>query len=265
MKQPFFSIIVAAYNAEDTIEKTILSVLNQSFDDYEIVVKDGGSADSTLSKIPESEKVLIHSSRDGGIYQGMNEGISYASGKYLLFLNCGDLLDNADVLARVYANANLLNDTRNIVYGNYCRNGVVFKQPSSITPFYLYRTPLCHQSMFFGREVFDEFGVYETDYKILADYNHTLTAFFADVPFVYSDTVICNYLGGGASESQKGIEIKKKEYAILREKYFSKKQIKRYNIKLFFSMKKLRQKLISDKSPRWIRKAYRKIINTVNR
>ena len=64
----FFSIIVASYNAEDTIEGTIRSVLNQSFTDYEIIVKDGASKDQTLSKIPDSDKIRVFSSVDGGIY-----------------------------------------------------------------------------------------------------------------------------------------------------------------------------------------------------
>lgn len=264
MKQPFFSIIVAAYNAETVIEDTILSVLNQKFDDYEIVVKDGGSTDNTLFKIPTSEKIRVYSSRDGGIYQGMNEGISYADGKYLCFLNCGDLFDNPDVLSSVYKCAAELQDTRNIIYGNYCRKGVNFKQPSSITPFYLYRTPLCHQTMFFGSKVFEEHGGYDTDYKILADYNHTLAAFTSGIPFIYCDAVICSYLGGGASETAKGAEIKKSEYDVLRSKYFTKKQIRNYNTKIFFSFRKLRQRIISDKSPQWLRKLYRKIVNLFN-
>ena len=242
MKQPFFSIIVAAYNAESLIESTLLSILNQNFADYEIVVKDGGSTDATLNKIPSSDKIRVFSSRDGGIYLGMNEGITYAKGKYYCFLNCGDAFDNTEVLSSVYETAKNLDNTRNIVYGDYCRKGVRFKQPSKITSFYLYRTPLCHQTMFFGRDVFAEHGGYDTNYKILADYNHTLAAFTSGIPFVYCDAVICNYLGGGASESKKGIEEKEKEYQILRGKYFSKKQIRRYKMKLFFSFTKLRQK-----------------------
>ena len=265
MKEHFFSIIVASYNAEATIRATILSVLKQKFEDYEIVVKDGGSTDGTLEKIPESEKIRVYSSRDGGIYQGMNEGIGYANGKYLCFLNCGDLFVDENVLSSVYETAKSLEGFNNIIYGNYSRKGVVFKQPSKIKAFYLYRTPLCHQTMFFGYENLESTNGYDTSYKILADYNHTVHSFKNGTSFVYCNAVICDYLGGGASESKKGIAIKTVEYEDIREKYFTKKQIRRFNIKLFLSFKGLRQRMISDKSPRWVRRLYRKLVNGVNR
>ena len=265
MSEPFFSIIVASFNAQDTIRKTVDSVISQKFDDYEIIVKDGGSKDGTLAQIPESKKIKVYSNPDGGIYQGMNEGIGYASGRYLCFLNCGDYFENENVLAYFHKLAKDLPDNRNILYGNYSRNGVMFKQPSKITYFYLYRTPLCHQTMFFGAEIFSEFGGYDTSYRILADYNHTLHAFTSGVPFIYSDTIVCDYLGGGASETKKGIKMKKEEYVMIQRKYFTKAQISKYKFKIFMSFKGLRQKMISDKSPKWLRELYQKIVNKINK
>jgi glycosyltransferase involved in cell wall biosynthesis len=264
MSEPFFSIIVAAFNAQDTIRKTIDSVISQNFDDYEIIVKDGGSKDGTLANIPESEKIKVYSNPDGGIYQGMNEGIGYSSGRYLCFLNCGDFFENENVLSSFYELAKDLPDSKNILYGNYSRNGVHFKQPSQITPFYLYRTPLCHQTMFFGKDIFSEFGGYDTSYRILADYNHTLHAFSKGLPFLYADVVVCDYLGGGASETKKGNAIKKAEYDIIQRKYFTKSQLSKYKFKVFISFRGLRQALISDKSPAWVRKLYRALVNKVN-
>ncbi len=264
MYKPFFSIIVAAYNAESTIEDTLRSVLAQSFQNYEIIVKDGGSQDQTLSRIPPSEKIRIFSSVDGGIYPGMNEGIEKASGQYLCFLNCGDFFYDDHVLERVYEIASTLPNNRTVLYGNYSRKGVLFKQPSSITPFYLFRTPLCHQSMFFGKVLFEEFGGYDTSYRISADYRHTLHAYFNNVSFVYCDHPICTYLGGGASETKKGIAVKKAEYKRVKAIYFKKSIRIWYNVKLFFSFRKLRQLIVSDRSPAWIRKAYRCLVNKIN-
>lgn len=265
MNEPFFSIIVAAFNARNTIRKTIESVLAQKFDDYEIIVKDGGSHDDTLAQIPDSEKIKVYSSKDGGIYEGMNEGIQYASGKYLCFLNCGDYFENNDVLSLLYEYAKDFSDTRHILYGNYSRNGVLFRQPSHITSFYLYRTPLCHQSMFFGKEIFSEFGGYDTRYRILADYNHTLHAFTIGIPFTYADIIVCDYLGGGASETKKGNSIKKEEYDVIQRTYFTKAQISKYKFRIFMSFRGVRQMMISDKSPEIIRKMYRWIVNRINK
>lgn len=265
MSEPFFSIIVVAFNAQETIKKTIESVLSQDFADYEIIVKDGASKDDTLKQIPMSDKIRVYSSSDGGIYQGMNEGIEYANGRYLCFLNCGDYFENTQVLSFFYNLAKNFTDSKNILYGNYSRNGVKFKQPSNITPFYLYRTPLCHQSMFFGKDIFREFGLYDTTYRILADYNHTLHAYMAGVPFLYADIIVCDYLGGGTSETKKGNEIKKHEYDEIQRKHFTKTQTSTYKFRIFLSFKTLRQRMISDKSPMFIRKIYRFFVNKVNR
>ena len=265
MQSPFFSIIVAAYNAEATIAFTIQSVLCQKFEDFEIIVKDGGSKDNTLECIPKSDKIKVYSSADGGIYEGMNEGIAYASGKYFCFLNCGDIFADENVLTSFWNLSKEYKNTKRILYGDYSRKGVLFKQPSVITSFYLYRTPLCHQSMFFGRELFEELGGYDTTYRILADYNHTLHAFTIGIPFVYCNVPVCDYLGGGASESPKGVELKKSEFEKIQNLYYTKSQRRKYDFKIFLSFKDLRQKLISDKSPKWVRKLYRKVVNLVNK
>lgn len=264
MQKPFFSIIVVAFNAEATIRQTVDSVLAQTFTDYEIIVKDAASKDATVSNLPQNEKIKLYVTADGGIYYGMNEAVGYASGKYLLFLNCGDYFASPDVLAKVYEGAKDTDESKTVLYGDYSRNGVVFKQPSRITPFYLYRTPLCHQTVFFGKGVFDKFEQYDTAYRILADYDITLKSFFGGFDYVYLPVTVSDYMGGGVSESEKMKARKKEEYAAIQKKNFSARDIRRFKRKLFFSFRGLRQKLISDRSPKWVRKLYRKLVNRVN-
>jgi len=263
--KPYFSIVVAAYNAGESIKTTINSILSQTFSDYEIIVKDGMSSDDTLSYVPSSEKITVYSTKDGGIYEGMNEGISYTSGKYLCFLNCGDYFASENVLQKIYDASRELTDTENIVYGNYTRKEVLFKAESKITKFSLYRKPLCHQTMFFGKGVFDKLGVYNTEYRICADYNHTVHAFFDGIAFVYCNCTVCDYLGGGVSESSEHAERRIEEIKKIRKSYYSKARIAWYNFLIFLTFKGLRQKLISDKSPKWVRNLYRKLVNKVNK
>ena len=106
--KPYFSVIIVSFNASNTIEKTIQSVLAQSFTDYEIVVKDAVSTDDTLRYIPQNDKIAVYSEKDGGIYDGMNTAIKYAKGKYLIFLNCGDCFADNEVLQKVYEKARVL-------------------------------------------------------------------------------------------------------------------------------------------------------------
>jgi len=204
MEHPFFSIIVVAYNAEDLIAGTVQSVLDQSFLDYEIIVKDACSLDRTVEVIPKDARIRVYVSKDGGIYEGMNEAVSYAKGKYLCFLNCGDTFASGDVLERVSQIANLYEDTDRVLYGDYIRGSIYCKQPSKLSDFYLYRTPLNHQSMFWGKDAFGKFGGYDERYRIAADYDYTLRLFRSGTAFVYCPFVVCRYLGGGVSESAKG-------------------------------------------------------------
>lgn len=264
MKKPFFSIIVVSFNAEGLIKKTIESVLSQDFADFEIVVKDAQSSDDTLAEIPQDERIRVYSEKDAGIYDGMNQGVAYASGKYLLFLNCGDYFASDDVLSRIHEVAKFCDESNTIVYGDYRRGGIRAKQPGKLTPFYLYRTPLCHQTVFFGSGIFKNVAVYDTQYKILADYDLTLKSYFADANFVYCPCIVSDYLGGGVSESEKGRVIKQEEYTVIRNIYFSKQQQKAFNLKLALSLKGFRQKLTGSKSP-MVRKLYRKLVNLVNR
>lgn len=264
-KLPFFSIIVVSLNAEQLISKTIQSILDQTFLDYEIIIKDACSIDKTIDQIPENDRIFVYTTKDNGIYDGMNEAISYAKGKYLLFLNCGDFLADADVLSKIYQMAKKYGEENTIIYGDYCRNGVRAKQPSNLTDFYLYRTPLCHQTVFFGKGVLQQYAGYNTKYKILADYDLTLKSYRGGTNYVYCPCTVCNYLGGGVSESEKGIRLKAQEREIICNHYFSAKTQKIFRFKLMLSMKGFRQKLASDTAPKWVRKMYRTLVNIVNR
>ncbi|MBQ7288438.1 MAG: glycosyltransferase [Clostridia bacterium] len=264
MMKPFFSIIVVSFNAEKLIEETIRSVLMQDFADFEIVVKDACSTDMTLDKIPKDDRIFTYVSKDSGIYFGMNEAISHAKGKYLLFLNCGDVLAAPDILSTIYETAKTKDEKITVIYGDYSRDGIRAKQPSVLSKFYLYRTPLCHQTVFFSNALFKQFGLYDTQYRILADYDFTLKTFLGNAEYIYCPTVVSNYLGGGVSESKQGIEIKTRERKKICHIYFSNNEQKKYSFLLKLSMRKFRQKIVVS-SPQLIRRLYRGLVNIINR
>lgn len=125
MSQPLFSIITVTYNAADTIEPTMKSVAEQTFNDYEHIIVDGMSTDSTLSMVKSlcTEHTVINSERDNGIYDAMNRGIDRSLGKYLIFLNAGDSFHNKKTLS-VIAERIEQNNTPGIVYGQTILVGV---------------------------------------------------------------------------------------------------------------------------------------------
>ncbi|MHC1719596.1 MAG: glycosyltransferase family 2 protein [Clostridiaceae bacterium] len=264
MNKPFFSIIVVSLNAEDTIKDTIESILNQSFSNYEIIVKDGCSKDETIDRIPQIGKIKIVIQPDKGIYEGMNQAIGLCSGNYLCFMNCGDKYNNNNVLQEIFDKAVTLDDYCNVLYSDYKRNKVIFRMPNVLYDFYLYRTPLNHQSMYFGKEIFKRYGYYDTEYKILADYEYTLRTYRKGVKYIYCECVSCDYLGNGISESIEGIRTKNMEYKKIRSQYFSRLQLYKYKAIIFISFKKVRGFVVSDKSPLFLRKTYRNIVNIIN-
>lgn len=85
-----FTIITVSYNCRTLIEKTIESVLQQDFPAKEYILIDGGSTDGTAEIIKKHAKHLAFwcSEPDGGIYQGMNKGLSHAQGEWILFFKC---------------------------------------------------------------------------------------------------------------------------------------------------------------------------------
>ena len=261
---PFFSIITVSFNAEAQIEGTIRSSLAQTCGDFEIIVQDGGSRDGTLNRIPKDKRISVWSEPDGGIYDAMNKAVRHASGRYCIFMNCGDEFASENVLERIYADLQHAEQPC-ILYGDYQVNGVHYRQPSNISDLYLYRTPLCHQSMVFARELFNSVGYFDLKYKIMADYDLTLRCFRAGVPFLYRDVLVCSYLGGGISESKTGIQIKARDRKEIVQKYYAKGKRLKYDILMALTLRRFRMWFFSGHAPKWVIKVYRMIINVINK
>ena len=115
---PRVTIITVSYNAIDTIEQTILSVINQTYSNFEYLIIDGGSTDGTLEVIKKySDKIAYWVSEpDNGIYDAMNKGILKASGQWINFMNCGDTFISNTTLANVFNNTSL--EEFDVIYGN---------------------------------------------------------------------------------------------------------------------------------------------------
>jgi hypothetical protein len=194
----------------------------------------------------------------------MNQAVKYATGKYLFFLNCGDVLYDQNVLSNIYVSAIKFSDNHNVIYGNYIRKNILYKQPGKLSNFFFFRTPLCHQTMFIGKTVFDKYGLYDESLKICADYEYTVKTYRAGVNYIYNNYTICIYKGDGVSETREKI-INKDNYEQIKLRHFTSGEIRKYNIFLKLSMIQFRQKLISDNSPQFIRWLYRRTVNILNR
>jgi len=224
---PKLSIITVSFNDIDNLVKTAKTVFEQSYKNIEYIVIDGGSSDGTADFIKCNEKKISHwiIEKDEGIYDAMNKGITLASGDFLCFMNCGDYLVDKCVVENVAKKISADNiNTSSIIYMDFRRNGIVHRQWKNNLEFYLYLGPICHQSLFIGKDVFANVGKYDLRYKITADHEHNLRSYKSEIPFVYFDHVFCCYAGGGLSElksSKKAVEAEKKK---IRSLYFTRRQ-----------------------------------------
>ena len=99
-----FSVITVTFNDASNLARTKDSVTSQSFKDFEWIIVDGNSTDNTIYLLDKinSERIKIISEDDSGLYDAMNKGILASKGKYIVFLNSGDIFDNRDLLSNVF-------------------------------------------------------------------------------------------------------------------------------------------------------------------
>ena len=261
---PFFSIVVVSLNAEKEIVPTIKSILIQTFNDYEIIVKDGESTDGTVLAIPSSDKIKTVVQRDRGVYDAMNQGIRQATGDYVCFLNCGDEFYSPSVLSDMYE-AIRQKQTEGIYYGNYETKGLFVQCPATTTRRSLYRNPLCHQTMFIPRALFECFGEYRSDFRILADYEFTVHCLNEKIELVNTGITVCKYLGGGISTQKKYKKVIKSEYKTARHTYYPALERYRYELKNALTLPWIRVYFASERAPKWLNKLYNKISNTLKK
>ncbi len=207
MSQPLISIITICFNAESTIKRTLESVDNQCFDDYEHIIVDGASSDGTLTIIKEAPSTLRHifSEPDNGLYDAMNKGISLSKGKYLIFLNAGDKFHGKDALRRI-AHAIEENDLPGIVYG---QTMIVDDQGSTLGPRHLQAPEtltlesfkngmlVCHQAFIANRKII---GFYDIKYRFSADYDWCIQCLQHSRKNIYlGDEPLIDYLSEGVT------------------------------------------------------------------
>lgn len=201
-----FSIITVNYNHRDGLRKTIQSVINQTFTDFEYIIIDGGSEDGSVGVIREySDKITYWvSERDKGIYNGMNKGIVQAKGTYVNFMNSGDVFYSNDILEKVNR---LMDDSDFVIGKDFNQNpktGEVFTTilPTRISMAAFYMWTLPHQSAFIRRSLFNN-SPYDESLRIVADWKFYLDKIVYEGKTIQLlDMPICNREQEGVSTSQ---------------------------------------------------------------
>ncbi|MCM0237090.1 glycosyltransferase [Bacteroides fragilis] len=171
------SIITVNYNNVKGLVDTIESVVNQTNQDFEYIIIDGGSTDGSVDVIKEYTNKIDYwiSEKDNGIYHAMNKGVRMVSCEYCIFMNSGDVFYSNDVIAQVYnkgLSADIVTGITSIVF-----NGLKtwWIPPLNVDFSFFYTTTLSHQGSFIKASILKE-NLYDERYKIASDWKFFLYA-----------------------------------------------------------------------------------------
>lgn len=211
ISQPLISIITITYNAAETIPLTMASVAEQTCFDFEHLIIDGASTDSTIiiARQMGVPSLRIVSEPDRGLYDAMNKGLRMARGRYVLFLNSGDRFHTRESLA-LYADA-IRKKSPDIIYGD---TDIVDASGKRLGPRHLSAPAMltvdsfsrgmliCHQAFMVRKAIAPRF---DTDYKFSADYDWTIRCIKASRPGDRKNlrAITIDYLSDGLTDHNK--------------------------------------------------------------
>jgi len=197
------SIITPVFNAVETIEKTILSVVTQEMDsELEYIIVDGGSQDGSVEVIKKylNQVDIFISEKDQGVYDAMNKGINRATGDIIGIINADDWYNEGAF--KIVEKAFKENEETSLVYSpieNYL-DGKYFNIfiPGDLENL-LFKFTLNHPSCFLRKQVYELIGLFDLSYDIAADYDFILRAYTSGVKFHYVETPLVSYSLNGMS------------------------------------------------------------------
>lgn len=219
--KPLISIITVVFNGEKYLEQTIQSVINQTYDNVEYIIIDGGSTDGTLDIIIKYEGMVDYwvSEGDEGISDAFNKGIELCTGEMIGIINADDWYEINSVKIIV---SSFLKFGIGIYYGriSFWKNDKPLYTRSANSKKLKYEMSLNHPSVFIHIENYKKIGHFNTSYKLAMDYDLLLRGITNKLNFFYIDDVISNMRYGGVSNTTRTKSIYE-EFSI-RTKYFNK-------------------------------------------
>lgn len=235
------------------MEKTLDSICRQTYANYEVVLKDGGSTDGSLSGLQEKgyfedkKQIKIVQKKDKSIYDGMNQAVAEVSGRYVQFLNCGDyfysdrvLEEVAEFIGKIATSA--MEMPRRIYYGNQynqLQETVIYSAPQ-INDFTCYRNVPCHQVCFYDYRLFEK-RAYELKYRVRADYEHFLYSVYEEgAKGISMPVIVASYEGGGFSETKENRKRSALEHKEITKKYLGKSKVFKYRMIMCLTLAPLR-------------------------
>lgn len=216
---PLISIIIPTLNCEENIESCFNSIIGQAFKNFEVVIQDGQSTDATLRIIrnianahPEI-RISVFSEKDSSVYDAMNKGINNSSGQWLYFIGTDDTLYNNQTLQNISSAIVSMSKVPDMLYGNVLMKYTKEEYGEKFDlDRLLFEGNICHQAIFYKKELFTRLGLYNEKYKILADWDFNIRCFKnPSLTIQYINETIAVY------NDKDGLSSKKYDYEFLRE------------------------------------------------
>ncbi len=225
---PKFTIITITYNAARWLERTVVSILSQSYPNIEYLIIDGGSKDGTVDIIKQYAPGIAYwvSEPDKGLYDAMNKGLKQATGDYVWFINAGDTLQSAATVQRIAMKIGKRSSLPDIIYGE---TSIVdaegkplgmrrLKAPKQLTwKSFRMGMLVCHQSFIAKRTIAPD---YDLQYRLSADYDWCIRCLKQAKSIYNTKMILSNYLEEGLSTQQRKASLKER-YEVMC-KYYGK-------------------------------------------
>ncbi len=222
MFNPKLTVITIVYNNARDIERTLLSVLNQTYTNIEYIVIDGASTDGTLAIINSyNDRITKHISEpDKGIYDAMNKGLTIATGDYVLFMNSGDEIYSQQTVAQVFAAATdadiYYGETEMINAQGESLGQRRHKVPAQFTwRSFKYGMSVSHQAIYIKRAMAEP---YDPQYQLSADIDWIIRAAKKAKTIVNVNQYVAKYLVGGQSKAKHRQSLQER-FAIMQKYY----------------------------------------------
>ncbi len=209
-----FSIITINYNNRDGLRNTIESVVNQTWQEFEYIIIDGGSTDGSVDVIKEYAGRIDYwvSEPDKGIYNAMNKGIAVANGEYCQFLNSGDTLSDTNVAKCIVSEL----DGKAIYFARtrFMDTFETITIPQQITMRTLYKRSLPHPSSYIQRQLLLKFP-YDETLRIVSDWKFWIQAIILEnCSYDLLDLIAVDFDTNGISAKQKNIALTERDVVL---------------------------------------------------
>lgn len=189
------TVVTVCRNVKSSLEKTMNSLLHQSYAHIDYVIIDGASTDGTPEMLGKTEGVRWISEPDKGIYDAMNKGIRMAEGEWVIFMNAGDVFASDDTLSKVFS----VERDADVIYGDVIKGDSIKKAE---LPHNGHRMYFCHQSAFVRTSCLKEFP-FDIQHRMSADFKQMKQLYLAGKTFMQLDFPIAVFDTSGVSNAQR--------------------------------------------------------------